>query len=46
MSNFQKGNISEELLLCAYHQILMEEHSKDIMPNWFTDEGLELAGLK
>ena len=45
MSNFLKGNISEELLMCAYHQILMQEHAKDSMPNWYTDEGMELAGL-
>ena len=46
MSNFLKGNIDEGLLVCAYHQILMEEFAKDNMPICYTDEGLELAGLK
>ena len=45
MSNFLKKNIDEALFACAYHQIIMEEYVKDNMPKWYTDEGLELAGL-
>lgn len=46
LSNFIKGSIDESLFARAYHQILMEEYVKDNMPNYYTDEGLELAGLK
>ena len=45
MSNFVKHNIDVELFACAYRQIIMEEYAKDSMPKWYTDEGLELAGL-
>ena len=45
MSNFLKKNIDEALFACAYHQILTEEYVKDNTPKWYTDEGLELAGL-
>ena len=49
MSSYQQGNLSEELLLLAYHQILMEEQTKQTKKailNGYTDEGLKFAGLK
>ncbi len=46
LSNYIKGEISEELLLRAYHLIILEETRNDLMPcGWFTDEGLKLAGI-
>ena len=46
LSNYIKGEISEELLLRAYQIILLEETRNDLMPRaWFTDEGLKLAGI-
>ena len=46
ISNFLKGEISLELVLTAYRKIILDEFSKDIRLNgWFTNEGMELAGL-
>ena len=47
LSNLQKNKINIELFIKAYHLIILEEVRNDLMPNgWFTEEGLELAGLK
>ena len=47
ISSYLKGKINLELLLIAYHQIIMEESVNisraDI--NWFTKDALEAAGL-
>lgn len=46
LSNFLKGEIDIELVLTAYRKIILDEFSRDIMlDGWYTDEGLELAGL-
>lgn len=45
ISNYLKGEISLDLLLNAYHIIIMEEHLKDARPYNITQEGLELAGI-
>ncbi len=46
LSNFIKGEIDIDLLLYAYRNIVMEKLQQDSSMNWFTDEGLRLAGLK
>ena len=39
LSNYIKDNIDIEMLLRAYHFVLLEEAGKDIMPKgWWTDE--------
>ncbi len=45
LSNYLKGEIDIELFAMAYHHILLEEQAKDTMGNWYTKEGLCLAGL-
>lgn len=45
ISNYLKGEISLDLLLNAYHIIILEEHLKDAKPYNITQEGLELAGI-
>ena len=45
LSNYEKGLINDELLMHAYHQILSEERAKYDIPYFFTEEGLELAGI-
>lgn len=46
ISNFLKGKISLSIVLSAYRKIILDEFSKDIMlSHWYTEEGLELAGL-
>ena len=48
ISNYIKDEIPLDLLLAAYHTILLEERYKELAPSsgWYTREGLELAGLK
>jgi hypothetical protein len=46
MSSYLRGKISEELMLLAYHRILMEEKTKQIVLTGYTNEGLRFAGLK
>ena len=46
MSSYLRGKISEELMLLAYHRILMEEKTKQIILTGYTNEGLKFAGLK
>jgi len=47
VSNFLKGEISIDLLVNAYHILMNEENTKEILEKQhFTDEGLRLAGLK
>lgn len=45
ISNYIKGEIRLDLLLYAYRNIVMEKLRQDSSMNWFTDEGLQLAGL-
>ena len=46
LSNYVKGEIDVDLLLRAYHIILLEESKNDILPRgWWTDEGMKLAGI-
>ena len=45
LSNYEKGEIGAELLMHSYHVVMMEEYAKRIKPNWFTEEGMKLAGL-
>ncbi len=47
LSNLLKGEIDLDLFIKAYHMIILEESKKDLMSKcWFTDEGMELAGLR
>ena len=48
ISNYIKGEIPLDLLLAAYHTIMLEERYKELAPSsgWYTREGLEFAGLK
>ena len=47
VSNYMKGKIELELLLCAYKKVLLDEFADGIMlRSWFTKEGLELARLQ
>ena len=47
VSNYMKGKIELELLLCTYKKVLLDEFADEIMlRSWFTKEGLELAGLQ
>ena len=45
ISNYLKGEISLDLLLNAYHVIILEEHIKDARPYNITQEGIALAGI-
>lgn len=46
LSSYIKKEIDESLFAYACHRIMMEGYVNDLQPNWFTDEGLKLAGLK
>ena len=46
LSNHLKGEIDDVLLARAYHYILTNEYANIIKPEYFTDEGLRLAGIK
>ncbi len=47
LSNYVKVEINVEMLLRAYHCVLLEEAVKDIMPKgWWTDECMQLAGIR
>ena len=45
LSNYVKGNISEELLLHAQKVLIMHDLGYNSLANWYTEEGLELAGM-
>lgn len=45
-SSLLKGEIDLGLFGNAYHEILLQEHTKSMMPNAYTSEGMILAGLK
>ena len=45
ISNYLKGKITLDILLNAYHIILMEEQINDVRPWNITEKGLELAGI-
>ena len=45
LSNYLKGEIGIELFSMAYHHILLEEQANSAILNWYTEEGLNLAGL-
>ena len=45
LSNFIKGNLEVELLLQSQRTLMMRDYGEDFMPNWYTDEGMELAGI-
>lgn len=46
ISNYMKDEIDLTLLLSAYRKVILDEFTQDIMlSHWFTEEGLELAGL-
>lgn len=47
ISNYIKGKIRLELLLCAYRKINMDEAGYDVMLyNWFIEDERRLAGLE
>ena len=46
LSSFMKEEIDIALYSDAYRVILLEEYTKENFPKYYTDEGLELAGLK
>ena len=46
LSSVLKGEIDVSLFARAYHQILLEEHARDVRPKDITPEGLRLAGLE
>ena len=45
LSNYIKGEISIELLLQSQRTLMMRDYGENGMVNWYTDEGLELAGI-
>ena len=46
LSSFEKGEISIDLFIKAYHLIILEETVNELTPKgWYTDEGMKLAGL-
>lgn len=46
LSSFLQDKIDLSMLLTAYRKVILDEFTKDVMlTNWYTDEGLELAGL-
>jgi hypothetical protein len=46
LSNLIKEQISLDLFTRAYHLIILEESKNNIIPRgWYTDEGLQLAGI-
>ena len=45
ISSFEKGEIGLMLLLTAYRHILLDYASDDVLLQWFTKEGLTMAGL-
>ena len=45
LSNFIKGNLEVELLLQSQRTLMMRDYGEDFMPNWYTEEGMELAGI-
>ncbi|SEA91480.1 hypothetical protein SAMN05216349_1526 [Oribacterium sp. KHPX15] len=46
LSNLIKEQISLDLFTRAYHLIILEEAKNDIIPHgWYTDEGLQRAGI-
>ena len=45
LSNFVQNKISIELLLQSQRTMIMRDYGESLMPNWYTDEGMELAGL-
>lgn len=46
LSSFQKGRIDIGLYSKAYYAILLDEFAKSSIPQYYTDSGMELAGLK
>ena len=45
LSNYVKGEISEELLLHAQRVLIMHDLGYNSQANWYTEEELELAGI-
>lgn len=45
ISNYLRGTISLDLLINAYKYMDAEEHTKELFPTYYNDEGLRLAGL-
>ena len=45
LSNHIKGEIGLDLLLQSQRTLMMRDYDEDGMVNWYTDEGLELAGI-
>ena len=45
ISNFVQGKLEFELLLQSQRTLMMRDYGESWMPNWYTDEGMELAGL-
>ena len=46
MSNYLKDEIGHDILVRAYHYIMMEEYLNSIRITDITDEGMKLAGLR
>jgi hypothetical protein len=46
MSNYLKDEIGHDILVRAYHYIMMEEYLNSIRISDITDEGMKLAGLR
>ena len=45
ISNFVQGKLEFELLLQSQRTLMMRDYGENWMPNWYTDEGMALAGL-
>ncbi len=45
ISNYVKGKIGIDLLLQSQRTLIYRDYGDDWMPNWYTDEGLEYAGI-
>ncbi|WP_294520347.1 hypothetical protein [uncultured Anaerovibrio sp.] len=45
ISNFVQGKLEFELLLQSQRTLMMRDYGEYWIPKWYTDEGLELAGL-
>ena len=45
LSNFIKGELEVELLLQSQRTLMMRDYGEEWLPNWYTDEGMEPAGI-
>ena len=45
ISNFVQGKLEFELVLQSQRTLMMRDYGENWIPNWYTQEGMELAGL-